>query len=332
MITFFTEYGMFLAKLVTVIATILIAVWILARIVARAKAVDHEHLIVKKLNDKYQKMSLVLKSAALPRKVFKKELSALKMKKKHEQKSSINSKKKRIFVIEFVGDIRAREGASLREIVTAILTIAEPKDEVVLVLESAGGTIHGYGFAASQLLRIREKGIKLTIAVDKVAASGGYMMACVGDRIIAAPFAIIGSIGVIGQMPNFNRLLKNLDIDYEQVTAGEYKRTLSIFGENTDTGRRKAQENIDETHQLFKDFVIANRSQVDIDQIATGEHWYGTRALELNLVDELCTSDDYLVRSAENADLFLINYVRHKPFTERIFSGFASAINHLITK
>ena len=200
----------------------------------------------------------------------------------------------------------------------------------VLVLESAGGTVHGYGFAASQLLRIRKKGVKLTIAVDKVAASGGYMMACVADHIIAAPFAIIGSIGVIGQMPNFNRLLKNLDIDYEQVTAGEYKRTLSVFGENTDKGRRKAQEDIDETHQLFKDFVMANRSQVDIEQIATGEHWYGTRALELKLVDELCTSDDYLYQSAENADLFLINYVRRKPFSERIFSGFASAINRLL--
>ena len=332
MITFFTEYGMFLAKLVTVIAIILIAVWILARMVARAKAIDHENLKVKKLNDKYQKMSLALKSAALPRKAFKKELSELKLKKKLEQKSPIDSKKKRIYVIEFIGDIKARSASSLRECITAILTTTEPKDEVVLVLESPGGTIHGYGFAASQLLRIRKKNIKLTIAVDKVAASGGYMMACVADRIIAAPFAIIGSIGVIGQMPNFNRLLKNLDIDYEQITAGEYKRTLSIFGENTDTGRRKAQQNIDEAHQLFKDFVTTNRPQVDIDQIATGEHWYGTRALELNLVDELCTSDDYLVNSAENADLFLINHERHKPFMEKISSGFASAISRLISQ
>jgi len=330
LITFFTEYGMFLAKLVTVIAIILLSVWILVRIVTRSKTFDHEHLKVKKLNDKYQKMNLALKSAALPRKIFKKELAALKIKKRHEQKSPIDSDKKRIFVIEFVGDIRARESASLREIVTAILTIAESRDEVVLVLESAGGAVHGYGFAASQLLRIRKKGIKLTVAVDKIAASGGYMMACVADRIIAAPFAIIGSIGVIGQMPNFNRLLKNLDIDYEQVTAGEYKRTLSIFGENTDTGRRKAQEDINETHQLFKDFVIANRSQIDIEKIATGEHWYGTRALELKLVDELCTSDDYLVQSAGSADLFLINYVRRKPFTERLFSSFTSTIIRLI--
>lgn len=330
MIAFFTEYSMFLAKLLTVIVTILIAVLILLRIVARAKTVDHEHLKVKSLNDKYRNMSLALKSVVFPRKALKKEFHDLKVKQKQERKSAAAPQKKRIFVIEFVGDIRASGAASLREIVTGILTTAEQKDEVVLVLESTGGTVHGYGFAASQLLRFRNNGVKLTVAVDKVAASGGYMMACVADRILAAPFAIIGSIGVIGQMPNFNRMLKNLDIDYEQVTAGEYKRTLSVFGENTDKGRRKAQEDIDETHQLFKEFVIANRSQVDIEQIATGEHWYGTRALELNLVDELCTSDDYLYRSSENADLFLISYLRRKPFAERVFSGFTAVLNRAL--
>jgi len=330
LITFFTEYGMFLAKLLTVAAVVLIATFIFLRLVAKAKAADPEHLKVKNLNDKYQDMSLAMKSAVFTKKAFKKEIHDLKTRQKHEQKSSTTPKKKRIFVIEFVGDIRASGAASLREIVTAILTIADQKDEVVLVLESSGGTVHGYGFAASQLQRIREKGVKLTVAVDKVAASGGYMMACVADSIIAAPFAIIGSIGVIGQMPNFHRLLKNFDVDYEQVTAGEYKRTLSVFGENTDKGRRKAQEDIDETHQLFKDFVIANRSQVEIEQIATGEHWYGTRALELNLVDELCTSDDYLYRSVENTDLFLISYARNKTFFERFFSGFALLLNRFL--
>lgn len=300
------------------------------RAIAKTKTMDLEHLEVKSLNEKYRNMSLALKSAVYTRKAFKQECQEIKNKQKEKNKNPAIADRKRIFVIEFSGDIRASGTASLREIVSAILTTANAQDEVVLILESSGGTVHGYGYAASQLLRISNKGIKLTVAVDKVAASGGYMMACVADRILAAPFAIIGSIGVIGQMPNFNRLLKNLDIDYEQVTAGEYKRTLSVFGENTDKGRRKAQEDIDETHQLFKNFVTGNRSEVDIEQIATGEHWYGTRALDLNLVDEICTSDDYLYRSAEDADLYLISYKRHKPFSERLFSGFTSVLRRFL--
>ena len=108
-----------------------------------------------------------------------------------------------------------------------------------------------YGLAASQMQRIRDKKLKLTVCVDKVAASGGYMMAVVADKIIAAPFAVLGSIGVLAQVPNFHRLLKKHDVDFEMLTAGKYKRTLTMFGENTDKGREKFQEDIEDTHVLF---------------------------------------------------------------------------------
>ena len=215
-------------------------------------------------------------------------------------------------MIDFKGDIRATEVTSLREEITAILTVATTGDEVLVKLESAGGTVHGYGLAASQLKRIRDKGIHLTIAVDKVAASGGYMMACVAHKIIAAPFAIIGSVGVLAQMPNFNRLLKKHDIDFEEITAGKYKRTLTLFGENTDEDREKMREELADIHLLFKEFIHENRSQVDVEKIATGEHWHGKRALELKLVDELRTSDDYLSSSVNTADIFEIDYERIK--------------------
>ncbi len=329
MLEFLIEYGMFAAKGLTLVVFVLITVGGIIMMFSSTREVHGEHLQVKKLNDKYMDMSMELKSATLSKKALKQEIKAQKNREKELEKGDGNQRK-RIYVVNFKGDIHAHEVASLRQCITAILSDARSTDEILVLLESAGGAVHDYGLAASQLLRIVQHGVKLTIAVDKVAASGGYMMACVADRIIAAPFAIIGSIGVVGQMPNFNRLLKKMDVDYEQLTAGDYKRTLTLFGENTEKGRSKAQEEIEDTHRLFKEFVLENRPSLDIEAIATGEHWYGKRALALNLVDELSTSDDYLCKSADQADIFVVNYKHPKSLMERLFgSPSASLLSRL---
>jgi serine protease SohB len=298
-VEFLIEYGMFLAKFLTIALILLFAIGAIVFIVLRAKG-DGEHLNIKNINEKYEAMSFMLNSQVLGKKEFKKYLK--KQKQNHKEKGkTVSVEKKNIYVLDFKGDIKASTVSSLREEITAILTIADKKDEVVVILESGGGTVHGYGLGASQLKRIRDKGIMLTVAVDKVAASGGYMMACVANNIIAAPFAILGSIGVLAQIPNFHKLLKKLDIDFEQITAGDYKRTLTMFGVNSDKDREKFKEELEETHHLFKEFVKENREIIDIHKIATGEHWYGKRAIELNLVDELITSDDYLSTAAKEA-------------------------------
>ncbi|MBM2830101.1 MAG: non-proteolytic protein, peptidase family [Gammaproteobacteria bacterium] len=326
---FIAEYGMFLAKFLTVVLVIIIAAGSIFILFMRTRAGVEGHLDVRNLNQKYETMNLLLNSQILPKKEFKKSLKEHKAEhKKREKQTGVDEIQKRIFVLDFKGDIKATDVASLREEITAVLTVAKNDDEVVVLIESSGGTVHGYGLAASQLKRIRDKGIKLTVAVDKIAASGGYMMACVANKIIAAPFAIIGSIGVLAQIPNFYRLLKKHEIDFEQITAGEYKRTLTLFGENTDADREKLKEELEETHQLFKDFILDNRKQVEIEKIATGEHWYGKRALELNLVDELKTSDDYLCSAATNADIYEIDYIRKKPFSEKIISIGAKLFDH----
>lgn len=327
-INFLTEYGMFLAKFGTVAGLLLIIAIAIAVLVMKSKAEGEEHLEIKSLNQKYENMELMLKSAILAKKEFKKTIKDTKAKHKQEEKKpSTNENKRRLFILDFDGDIRASGVASLREEITALLTIADQDDEVLVKVESGGGTVQGYGLAASQLKRITDRGVKLTVAVDKVAASGGYMMACVADKIIAAPFAIIGSIGVLAQIPNFHRFLKKHDIDFEQISAGKYKRTLSMFGENRDEDREKLQQELEETHVLFKQFVAENRQQVDIDNIATGEHWYGKKALELRLVDELITSDDYLSQSVKNADIYEVEYIRKKPFLEKLFSSTVSLFN-----
>ena len=324
---FLSEYGMFLAKAATLVVAVLVVVGGIVVLITHSSRHPEAHgrLDIRHLNEKYDSMTLALKSATLPKKALKQFQKERKAREKQHEKIE----RHRIFVLNFHGDIRAAAVASLREEVTAVLTAAQPDDEVIVRLESAGGLVHGYGLAAAQLLRIRDRRIKLTVAVDKVAASGGYMMACVADRIIAAPFAILGSIGVIAQLPNFNRLLKKHEVDFEQFMAGEHKRTVTLFGENTDKGRQKFQEEIEDVHTLFKDFVKTHRPQVDLERVATGEHWFGTRALESRLVDELRTSDAVLLDASTSADLYEVIYTGKKPWLARLLAHAGEALGQL---
>lgn len=232
--------------------------------------------------------------------------------------SAGTARRRRVYVLSFDGDMEASGLESLRQEITAVLTMAEPQDEVMLKLESPGGMVHAYGLASSQLLRFKQKNIPLTICVDKVAASGGYMMACVADRLIAAPFAILGSIGVLVQLPNIHRLLKKNDVDFEMITAGEYKRTLTPFSEITEKGREKVKQDVEEMHELFKQWVKQYRPVVDIDQISTGETWVGLQAQERNMVDMISTSDDYLVQACDQADVYEVNYEIRVPLGEKL--------------
>ncbi|MGB1093017.1 MAG: protease SohB, partial [Oceanobacter sp.] len=240
--------------------------------------------------------------------------------------------RKRVFVLDFNGDIRASEVDLLRHEITAILTLARPEDEVVLRLESGGGMVHTYGLAASQLQRVRDKKVELTICVDEVAASGGYMMACIANRIVAAPFALVGSIGVMAQLPNFSKILKKNDVDYELFTAGEYKRTVTMFGHNSVKAREKFQSDLEETHVLFKDHIHQFRPAISLEEVANGDVWYGQQALALNLVDEVGTSDDYLVKACESADVFSIRYEYKKSIQEKLGLAAQGAVTSLFSQ
>ena len=323
---FLYEFGLFLAKFGAVIGGLAVLAFLLAMLKMRARAAEGGNLQVKHINQKLEHAKLMLEAATLPKGKYKKSAKAHKDKQKQADKAE-SSDRKRLFVINFKGDIRADEVASLREEISAILTTTGDGDEVLVILESGGGTVHGYGLAASQLRRVRDKNIRLTVAVDKIAASGGYMMACVADHIIAAPFAIIGSIGVLAQIPNFNKLLKKHDIDFEQIAAGKYKRTLSLFGENTELDRDKLRAELEDTHELFKQFIQENRAGVNVEEIATGEHWHGKKALELGLVDALQTSDDYLSGMAQSTDIYEVSYARKKPVMEKLVSSAARLLH-----
>ena len=321
MSAFIAEYGLFLAKTITIVVAIVAIVAGVIAFANRGREIGRERLEIKKLNDKYDDMAEIIKASTLDKHQLKRSLKADKKQKKQEAKkikTGDTESRKRIYVLNFDGDIRASQLSSLREEISAILTVAKTEDEIFVNLQSGGGLVHAYGLAASQLMRIKEKNIPLTISVDKIAASGGYMMACVADKIIAAPFSVIGSIGVIAQIPNFHRLLQKHEIEFEMLTAGEFKRTLTMFGENTDKARQKFQEELEDTHALFKEFINDHRPMVDIDRIATGEHWPAKRALELKLVDELKTSDDYLLDQSKEKDLYQVTYSIKRPIGVRM--------------
>jgi serine protease SohB len=321
------EYGLFLAKTLTLLFGIGLLLILLVR-ARRGLRFDGDRLEVEDLNDKYRDMARTLKRASLPHKTFRKILKSDEKAEKRRRKGE-GKGRKRIFVVDFHGDIKATEVASLREVITGVLMEAEDGDEVLVRLENAGGMVTEHGLAASQLARVREHKVALTVSVDKVAASGGYLMACVADRIIAAPFAVVGSIGVVAQLPNFHRLLEQSGVDFELHTAGEYKRTLTLFGENTEAGREKLRQQLEDTHLLFKDFISEYRPRLDLPRVATGEYWHGRQALDLGLVDEIKTSDDYLMDAREQADLLLVSYEARKRPVERLLASVQSILRTL---
>ena len=321
MIEFFAEYGLFLLKVVTVVAGIVVVVVVAA---SAGRKATHEGLEVENLNKKHESLVETLQSAVSSKDQIKK--AAKEKKKKDKADAKEETQRPRSFVIDFKGDLKASAVPSLREEVSAILDVATADDEVIVRLENHGGVVHEHGLAASQLARIRDHDIRLIVCVDKVAASGGYLMACVATKIYAAPFAILGSIGVLAQIPNFNRMLDSHGVDFEQVTAGKYKRTVTMFGENTDADREKLKEELEDVHSLFKDAVTKYRPDMDIEKIATGEHWYGTRALEFGLADEIRTSDELLSELVAERDLYSVSYKIKQPLQKRLLGGIDSAL------
>ena len=325
MAEFFADYGLFLLKTLTIVVAIVVIIG--AAAAAGKKAQHQEGLEIENLNRKYRKLAAALKQAVMKKSDWKKEAKAEKEREKAEAKAVAS--RPRAFVIDFKGDLKASAVPSLREEVSAVLEVAGKDDQVLVRLENHGGVVHEHGLAASQLVRLRERGIPLTVVVDKVAASGGYLMACVADRILAAPFAILGSIGVLAQIPNFNRLLDDHGIDFEMITAGKYKRTVTMFGENTDEDREKTRQDLEEVHTLFKSAVVEHRPSLDIENVATGEYWYGPRARELGLIDEVGSSDDYLMRQADEAQIFAVTYKGREGFMQKLQGAFGKMAESL---
>lgn len=346
---FFLSYGLFLAKVLTFFILAVIALSLLLMVSGRGRR-EKGGIQITHINEQLEDSKDAMYAAVLEPAHFKTSFKNKKKQQKLEDKANKKAAKiaaksrgegttivdekhrKRIFLIDFKGDVRATQVKALRREITAVVGIADTYDQVLVKIESGGGTVHGYGLAAAQLERIRNRNIELIVSVDKVAASGGYLMACVANKIIAAPFALIGSIGVMAQIPNVHRLLKKYDIDVELLTAGEYKRTLTVLGENTDKGREKFLSDIQIIHDQFKNFISKFRPQTNISQVATGEVWSGELALELQLIDEVVTSDQFIVESCEHADVYSVKYETKKTLPEKFGMAAEASIERVVDK
>lgn len=344
------QYGMFLAKVATIVVALVILLGAIVSAGSKGKKGPRKGSIkVTPLNDHIDEMKDAIRHSILDKEELKQIHKAEKKSAKAEHKAKVKKlkddskqssdeqgraeeeRKKRVYVLNFNGDIAAEGVSSLREEITAVLSLAKPADEVVLNLESPGGMVHAYGLASSQLLRIKNQNIPLTICVDKVAASGGYMMACLADKLIAAPFAIIGSIGVLVQLPNFHRVLKKYDVDYEIISAGEFKRTLTTFGEITKKGKDKVQEDVETIHDIFKSWVKEHRPSVEIDKISTGETWVGMQAKERCMVDEIRTSDEYIVSACDSADVYEVEFEIPQSIQDKLGSAFQGNVQKIFS-
>ena len=315
MIDLLVAYGFFLLKVITVLLVILIPILMISSSTKHRKETDKGRIIVKNLSDKLEEIGVTLKSAEMDPKAYK---SFLKERNKKKKKENKGKPKEIVYVLDFKGDIQASAVDKLKQEINAIIASQVKCKEVVVKVESGGGSAYAYGLCAAELKRLVDNKIKLTVCIDKIAASGGYLMSCVATKIVAAPWAIVGSIGVIAQLPNFHRLLKKLDIDIEMHTAGKFKRTLTTLGENTKQGREKFISELEDLHVVFKDFVKENRSKIQVAKVSTGEVWQGDKAKKLGLIDEIGTSDDYLLKLASKFKLLEIQYFEKKPFTARL--------------
>ena len=320
----FADWVQFSVAAAVVLLLLGIVVLLLVLILKKKAKSQEDGIEIEHLNQKWEQNADHLRTALLKPdelKSFHKERA-----KADKAKAKDPSQRRRVFVLDFEGDLAATQCNNMRDQITTITALAKPNDEVVVRIESPGGLVHSYGLAASQLARLRQRNIKVTACVDKVAASGGYMMACVANNIVAAPFAIVGSIGVVAGTPNLNRFLKKHDIDYVEQTAGESKRTISLFGELTDEKKAKQQQQLNLIHELFKKHIAENRPQVDISIVSTGEVWPASEALKLRLVDELCTSDDLLLRLGIEADIFLLKIEEKQDFKARLLKKFLGSM------
>lgn len=291
----------FVMKLVLLILALVMGLALFLSLLAKAKLnAKTEQIQAKSLLDEYNQRYLSLLKSIRSKKVFQAEEQLLRKAKKDRLKKVDISQQQRLYVLDFEGDIKASATEALAQSITTLLAVAGKNDVILVRLTSTGGMVPHYGLAAAQLARVKAAGIKLMVSVDKFAASGGYLMAVVADEILAAPFAIIGSVGVVVQLPNIHRWLKEKGIDVEQHTAGIYKRTLTVIGENTEEGRQKMKEELALTHEQFQRFIHQYRPQVDLEKVATGEVWLAEQAMQLGLVDRLITSQDFIAGAIQN--------------------------------
>ncbi len=233
----------------------------------------------------------------------------------------------RLAVLRFQGlrDLNASGDQRLSEAIDEVLVNRDHFEEAVVIIDSPGGTTHGYGHAYALLERLSASGLKVTACIDRIGASGGYLMALPADRILAGPFAIVGSVGVVAGIPNVKRLLEEKGVSYRLFVAGDKKRVVHFADDDGPEVREYMDEKLAGIHTQFLQAVEKHRGdRVKLDEVRSGDHWSAEESVEkgLGLVDELQTSAEYLLE--RNREVALVMIERRVDITER-FAGYLAA-------
>lgn len=232
-------------------------------------------------------------------------------------------------VLRFEGDTMATGRQDFARMVDEVLHNKERIQRVIVVVNSPGGGVSVYGQMFAGMERMRNAGVDVTACVDTYAASGGYLMSVPAQRIIAAPFAMVGSIGVVSEFMNFNKLLRRLGVEPMTITAGELKRTVTPLSEVTEENKAAYKAQLEAIHRQFI-AVVKKYREVDADRVCTGNHWTAAESVELklNLVDGLATSQEYLFEANQTEDLVTISKLQN-PYEKSVL-GLARRFIHLV--
>ena len=181
----------------------------------------------------------------------------------------------------------------------------DPIKALVVRINSPGGSAAASQEIHAELKKVREKGKLVVVSMADMAASGGYMIACAADYIVANPATITGSIGVIIDATNTQGLYDLLGIEYEVIKSGEFKDTLNPARPLTDAEKELLATMVDDIYGQFVDLVVEGRglNREKVLAYADGRILTGRQALEAGLVDELGNLYDALDIAAEKAGI-----------------------------
>ena len=168
-------------------------------------------------------------------------------------------------------------------------------DEIIFDIDSGGGEAYGVWEAAYAVRQMAdEAGVKITAYVDGLAASAAYVWASISDEIVMNPMAEVGSIGVVVQLVNYNRMKTDLGIDTTYIYSGANKIPFDAEGRFTKTFLTDIQEKVDNLYETFVEFVSEQRGiTAEVIKGTEASTYLPDKAIALGLADKVMTRDDF---------------------------------------
>ncbi|WP_343192796.1 S49 family peptidase [Buchnera aphidicola (Taiwanaphis decaspermi)] len=272
-------------------------------------------IYILKKNDIYLNNTLKVELLNNHYKKLKNDLSFFQKKKIINQKNVYN-KKSNLYILDYNDKIKKNKIKKLREEISSIILVAKKNDEVLLRLENTSDIVYEYGLVIAQLQRLRKKGIKLIISIDKIVSNGGYIIACVADHISASPFSIIGPINIVVNIPNIDKYTQTSNLNNQLNDCNTFTK-LTLIKNNTKIYVNKIFNKLDIKKYIRNSFIKDMRPSLNLNKIFNQNYWIGENAINEKLIDSINTSDDILFSKKDTHNLLKIKYVYKSNIVEK---------------